>query len=96
MVLFLPDRSLANYLLDFAPAALVAALSGRRSPLCPALARRTGPWPPRSPWALPAVASAVLLVVAFTSAPLAVTVDGVAAAAGWPPWTAGSATCGST
>ncbi len=80
VVLFLPDRSLANYLLDVAPAALVAALSVASAPRSAALARRTGPWAPRLAVGLPAVASAVLVVVALTSAPLAVTVDDYAAA----------------
>ncbi len=78
-VLFLPDRSLANYLTDFVPAALIAALSVRT--VDPA---RLGP-SRRPAWVGPvtvgvlAAISAGLLVVAFTSAPLAVTVDSVTA-----------------
>ena len=88
LVLFLPDRSLTNYLYDFVPAALVAAVSVAM------LEREPDPESERESeradhprrWlaplgiALPAVASAALLVVAFTSAPLSVAVDGVTAA----------------
>ena len=88
LVLFLPDRSLTNYLYDFVPAALVAAVS------VASLEREPDPESERESeradhprrWlaplgiALPAVASAALLVVAFTSAPLSVAVDGVTAA----------------
>ena len=79
LVLLLPDRSLSNYLTDFVPAALVAALS-----LAP-LSARAGRPATRPAWlapagiGLPGVGAAVLLVVAFTSAPLVVTVDGLAA-----------------
>ncbi|MGA2836008.1 MAG: hypothetical protein ABSF84_05365 [Acidimicrobiales bacterium] len=79
LVLFLPDRSLSSYLVDFVPVALVAAVSvtvdrapdraGARRPGAAALAV-----------GLPAMASLVLLVVAFTSAPLAVGVRGFAVA----------------
>ena len=85
LVLFLPDRSLANYLFDFVPAALVAALSVRAvAPDVPAVPRshreaRRSTWLAPVLVGLPAVASVALLVVAFTSAPLTVTVDGVAA-----------------
>ncbi len=79
-VLFLPDRSLANYLLDFAPAALVAALSVAPVPDTAAAARRRSPWVARSAVVVPTLASAALVVVALTSAPLDVTVDGYAAA----------------
>ena len=83
LVLFLPDRSLANYLTDFVPAALVAALTvASVDPVGRPAAGRAAvrPWRPRLSVALPALASAALVVVAFTSAPLAVTVDRVAAA----------------
>jgi uncharacterized membrane protein len=91
LVLFLPDRSLANYLSDFVPAALVAALtvaSLRQSGLPGSSADLTIPiasdvdrrWIRRASVAVPAVASLALLVVAFTSAPLGVTVDRVVAA----------------
>ena len=76
VVLFLPDRSLANYLLDLVPAALVAALSvstttGARSQQSPGTRR----WLPRLTVAVPAAAAVVVLVAAFSSAPLTITVD---------------------
>jgi uncharacterized membrane protein len=76
LVLFLPDRSLANYLIDFVPAALVAALSvtAATSPAVDPAARR---WPARLAVATPALASLALVGIAFTSAPLGITVDGV-------------------
>ena len=83
LVLFLPDRSLANYLTDFVPAALVAAVSASAvratvtAPGAPPVARRPA-WPVAVGVVLPALASAALLVVALTSAPLDVAVDGVA------------------
>jgi hypothetical protein len=76
-----PSRSLANYLLDFVPAALVAAVSVAAVPRAadevPTRARRA--WLAPLSVAVPAVAGAVLLVVAFSSAPLTVGVDGYAA-----------------
>lgn len=82
VVLFLPDRSLANYLLDFVPAALVAAASVRSVPVpTPTHAGGQNPTMARRPWlapvsvTIPALASMVLVVMAFTSAPLTVTVD---------------------
>ena len=74
---FLPDRSLANYLLDVVPAALVAALSVGSVRPAPAPAARGGgrAWVPRLAVGGPAVATVVLLVVAFGSAPLSITVD---------------------
>ncbi len=83
-VLYLPDRSLANYLTDFVPAALVAALSVAPVPVT-ARPVRDGPFRGVPPWMAPAVVgvaaltSAVLVVVALTSAPLDITVDGVTA-----------------
>jgi hypothetical protein len=79
LVLFLPDRSLANYLTDFVPAALIAALSVRAVDPAPEAATRRPAWLGPLAVGLPALVSAGLLVVAFTSAPLIVTVDGVAA-----------------
>jgi len=78
-VLFIPDRSLANYLTDFVPAALVAALSV--AVLDPAAERRSRrpAWLGPAVVGVPAVVSAGLLVVAFTSAPMTVTVDSVTA-----------------
>ena len=80
LVLFLPDRSLANYLSDFVPAALIAAAS-----IAPSVTTSPG-WAERRPW--PAApggrgarpGAAVLVVVALTSAPLEVTVDRVGVA----------------
>jgi hypothetical protein len=85
LILFLPDRSLANYLSDFVPAALVAALSVRAVGAGEPTVAGVGRTANRPAWlaplavGLPAVVSAALLVVAFTSAPLTVTVDGVTA-----------------
>ncbi len=78
LVLFLPDRSLANYLTDFVPAALVAAVSlGAGSGTSAARGRPA--WLAPVTVGVPALVSAALLVVAFTSAPLTVTVDSAAA-----------------
>jgi len=91
LVLFVPDRSLANYLLDFVPAALVAALSvtAVRSAVPGAeagadavavgdpTARR---WRRGLAVAVPALGSVALVAVAFSSAPLGITVDGVSVA----------------
>jgi hypothetical protein len=81
VVLYLPSRSLANYLLDLVPAALVAALSVGDGPGEPpeAGSTRRNRWLPRLTVALPSVVAAAALVVAFTSAPLTLTVDGYAA-----------------
>ncbi len=74
LALFLPDRSLANYLLDLVPAALVAALSVRAVGPGPGAG---GPAAGDAPGCrglavgVPAVVTVVLLVVAFSSAPLA-------------------------
>ena len=81
LVLFLPDRSLTNYLLDLAPAALVAALS-IAAVVVPAgaverhSARRPN-WLAPVGVAIPVVASLVALGVAFTSAPLEIAVGRV-------------------
>jgi len=77
-VLFLPDRSLANYLTDFVPAALIAALSVTAAEPALVGATRRPRWLGPVAVGVPALVSAGLLVVAFTSAPLIVTVDGVA------------------
>ena len=80
LVLFLPDRSLANYLSDFVPAALIAAVSIAPSvTTSPGWAERR-PWPSRLAVGVPALGTAVLVVVALTSAPLEVTVGGVGVA----------------
>ena len=83
LVLFLPDRSLANYLIDFVPAALVAALSvtavdvTSTDRVAGGAERR---WPRRLAVVVPVLASVALVGVAFTSAPLDITVDGVSVA----------------
>ena len=87
LVLFVPSRSLANYLSDFVPAALVAALTvaslhpsdGHGSPPNLRPSRRR-PWSARLSVGVPVVAAVALVVVAFTSAPLEVSVDRVAVA----------------
>ena len=83
LVLFLPDRSLANYLTDFVPAAIVAAASiapiASRAPApTPGWAVRR-PWPSRLAVIVPGLAAIALIVVALTSAPLALVVDRVTA-----------------
>ena len=75
VVLFLPDRSLANYLSDFVPAALVAALCVTDATVRNR-ERTPGLWPARLAVGVPALASLALIGVAFTSAPLDVRVDG--------------------
>lgn len=74
IALFFPDRSLANYLIDFVPAALVAALCVADASAGNG-ARASGLWPARLAVAAPALASLALIGVAFTSAPLDVRVD---------------------
>ncbi|HEV3132288.1 MAG TPA: hypothetical protein VGY51_10035 [Acidimicrobiales bacterium] len=75
-VLFLPGRSLSSYLIDFFPAAVIAALTVAT----PAPASRTRATAARR-WAAlavagPMVAAAAVSWVAFTSAPLRLSVDG--------------------
>ena len=95
LVLFVPDRSLANYLTDFVPAAVVAGVS------VATVAGRAPGWADRRPWgsrlavAAPALCAAGLVGVALTTAPLVVTVDGVAVGA-WQPSTAASTCATST
>jgi hypothetical protein len=81
VVLFLPARSLSDYLLDLMPAALVAALSVTTATSVRATHAGTGGrWLPRLSVAVPAGAMAVALVVAFATVPLTVTVDRYTAA----------------
>ena len=88
LVLFVPARSLANYLSDFVPAALVAALSVAAlkpsevvaSSVEPSAASAGRRWWPRLSVGVPAVAAVALVAVAFTSAPLDVSVDRVVVA----------------
>ena len=86
LALFVPDRSLANYLTDFVPAAIVAAASVAALPDTIDAAGTAGTtWADRRPWSarlavvVPTLAAVALLVVAFTSAPLEVTVTAVTA-----------------
>jgi len=79
LILFVPARSLANYLVDFVPAALVAALSVATADRGTDPPGRSGWWP-RLAVAVPAVVSLTFVVVAFSSAPLGITVDQVAVA----------------
>jgi uncharacterized membrane protein len=79
VVLLVPGRSFSNYLIDFFPAALVAAVTvaGVSPP-----ARVDGGPPARRWWAraavgVPALASAAVCVLAFTSAPLDLSVVAV-------------------
>jgi uncharacterized membrane protein len=72
LVLLVPGRSFSSYLIDFFPAALVAAVSVVGVPRSGVLdagsaARR---WVARSAVGVPLLASAVVCVIAFTSAPL--------------------------
>jgi hypothetical protein len=76
LVLLLPARSLSSYLLDCFPAALVAAVTVR-----PAADGHASPAPPSRRWAAAGVGTAlagvaVLVVVAFASAPLHLSVRG--------------------
>lgn len=77
VVLFLPGRSMANYLTDFVPAALVAAVSLSGVGVGRPGAQRRAAWLAPVGILVLAVVSMVLVVVAFTSAPLAIVVDGV-------------------
>jgi uncharacterized membrane protein len=79
LVLLVPGRSFSGYLIDFFPAALVAAVSVAAVPRgsrvdAPTQRRR---WVARSAVAVPALASAAVCVLAFTSAPLDVAVVAV-------------------
>ena len=72
LVLFVPGRSFSGYLIDFFPVALIAAVSvvrPRRAARVDAglPARR---WVARSAVGVPALAAAAVCVLAFTSAPL--------------------------
>jgi len=88
LVLYLPDRSLANYLSDFVPAALVAALTVASvrgtavtvTSAVPTVNPAGRRWLQRLSVGAPAVASLALVAVAFTSAPLGVSVDRVSVA----------------
>jgi hypothetical protein len=76
-VLFVPGRSLSSYLIDFFPAALVAALTvavPTPEPRLLALGRQR--WWPRMVVAVPIGAALAVAGVAFTSAPLQLSVEG--------------------
>ena len=82
IVLLVPARSFSSYLLDFFPAALVAAVSVARVPRAPRAVRPDAK-PARRRWmawaavGAPALAAAVVCGLAFSSAPLDVSVVGV-------------------
>ncbi len=77
-VLFVPGRSLSSYLIDFFPAALVAALTvGAPARVAPATATSVRRWSARAAVAVPAAAAAAVCAAAFTSAPLQLSVVGV-------------------
>lgn len=72
LVLLVPGRSFSSYLIDFFPAALVAAVSVVAIPRAVGLDAGTPmrQWVGRAAVAVPVVASAAVCAVAFTSAPL--------------------------
>jgi uncharacterized membrane protein len=72
VVLLVPGRSFSSYLIDFFPAALVAAVSVVGMPLAARAdaGRPARRWAARSAVGVPALASAAVCVLAFTSAPL--------------------------
>jgi hypothetical protein len=72
LVLLVPGRSFSSYLIDFFPAALVAAVSVAGVPRSEVLDAGSGVrrWVARSAVAVPLLASAAVCAVAFTSAPL--------------------------
>ncbi len=79
VVLLVPGRSFSSYLIDFFPAALVAAVTVVGVPRADRVdagppARR---WVARSAVGVPALASAAVCVLAFTSAPLDLSVVAV-------------------
>ncbi len=79
VVLLVPGRSFSGYLIDFFPAALVAAMSVAGVPRAARLdagspARR---WVARSAVGVPVLASAAVCALAFTSAPLVLSVVAV-------------------
>jgi uncharacterized membrane protein len=73
LVLFLPDRSLSSYMTDFVPVALVAAVSVVAVDTPPARTGARRRWGPLG-IGLAALVSLALVVVAFTTAPLTVSV----------------------
>jgi uncharacterized membrane protein len=79
IVLLVPSRSFSGYLIDFFPAALVAAVTVCRVKRVAAQdAEPTGRrWAARAAVGVPAVASVAVCALAFTSAPLDLAVVGV-------------------
>jgi uncharacterized membrane protein len=79
LVLLVPGRSFSSYLIDFVPAAVVAAVSVVRVPRAARAHERPAwrRWVAASAVGAPALASAAVCVVAFTSAPLDVSVVAV-------------------
>jgi uncharacterized membrane protein len=75
LALFVPARSLSTYLLDLVPAALVAAVTVA-APALPGAPTGRRRWPGWAAVGVPLVAAAAVAVVAFTSAPLALSVRG--------------------
>lgn len=73
VVLFVPARSFSDYLIDFFPAALVAILTVATVPVR-AETRAVRRWPVRTVVGLPVAAAMAVCAVAFTSAPLQLTV----------------------
>jgi len=79
LVLFVPGRSLTSYLIDFFPAAMIAAVSVAAPATLPTtVVRSTGArrWWPGAALAVPLAAAVAVAVVAFTSAPLSLQVQG--------------------
>jgi uncharacterized membrane protein len=81
LVLLVPGRSFSSYLIDFFPAALVAAFSVAGVPHAAPSYGRPAPgarrWLAAAAVGGPALAAAAFCVLAFTSAPLDVSVDAV-------------------
>ena len=79
IVLLVPGRSFSSYLIDFFPAALLAAVTVARVPRAAPVAAdpRARRWVARSAVGVPALASAAVCVLAFTSAPLDLSVVAV-------------------
>ncbi len=76
VVLLVPGRSFSGYLIDFFPAALVAAVTVAHVPRTARVdvGSMTRRWVARSAVGVPVLASAAVCAVAFTSAPLALSV----------------------
>ncbi len=73
LILFLPSRSLSSYLVDFIPAAFVMVVTTRRVPE----SRETmgSPAARRSALGVPVALAMIMIIVAFSSAPLGVRLD---------------------